>query len=189
VKNLTTRFLLSVCLILLIGGLAACNAWARPSPPPEETDALFIPPTLETHTPSPFPGGEGAPEKTAVIFNPTPTTTCYNDLRFLQDLSFLDGAIVKPGAEVDKRWQVQNSGSCNWHEGYTLQQISGDALGVDSPQTLYPARSNTNAIIQLIFTAPTAPGEYFSTWQAVDLRGNPFGEAIYLHIVVEDTGN
>ncbi len=97
----------------------------------------------------------------------------------------MDGAIVQPGAEVDKRWLVLNSGSCGWNQFYRLQFVGGDPLGANETQALVPAKSNTNAIIQLIFTAPETPGQYVSTWQAVDPYGVPFGETIYLLIVVE----
>lgn len=151
---------------------------------PTGTEPFFIPPQ-KTQLPTPtetLPGSvEEPPAATAV----PPTPSCYNNLQFMQDLSVLDGTVVQPGSQVDKRWQVQNSGTCNWTSQYTLNLVAGDPLGLESPQAMFPARSKTNAIIQLIFTAPAEPGEYFSTWQAADPGGMPFGEEIYLHIVVE----
>ncbi len=174
-----------VCLIGLLGGLAACIPAVRQFPDQSTaTEVFYIPPPQETEVPTPnatLPTSVEYPEPTPH----TPTPSCYNDLRFLQDLSVLDGTVVQAGAMVDKRWQVLNSGSCDWNHQYTLRLISGDPLGLESPQALFPARSNTNAIIQLIFIAPTASGEYFSTWQAVDASGTPFGEEIFLHIVVD----
>ncbi len=45
---------------------------------------------------------------------------------------------MAPGQTIDKRWQVRNSGSCNWDQRYSLRLISGDAMGSDGSVPLYP---------------------------------------------------
>jgi hypothetical protein len=92
---------------------------------------------------------------------------------------------VAARAELDKRWLVENSGTCNWDAGYRLKLVAGQSLGVPSEQALYPARSSAQASIRLVFTAPAAPGTYRSAWQAFNPQGIAFGDPIFIEVVVE----
>lgn len=112
-------------------------------------------------------------------------TACTNSLTFLSDVTLPDGASVPPSASLDKRWQVQNSGTCNWDEHYRFKLMSGPALGASEVQLLYPARGGKQFTLRLVLTAPTEPGPYRSQWQAIDPQGNPFGDPVYLDILVQ----
>jgi hypothetical protein len=116
----------------------------------------------------------------------TPTPECEPDLTFLSDLSLPDGTVVLPGQSLDKRWQVENSGSCNWDIRYRLKLIAGPNLGAATDQALYPARSNTPAVIRIIFTAPDESGVQRSAWQAHDPHGEPFGDPIFIEVAVHE---
>jgi hypothetical protein len=142
----------------------------------EETPiANFIPPTFD-------PAAEVV--VTAVSPMPTRQVNCDNQLRFLDDLSIPDGMEVSPGQELSKRWLIRNDGSCNWNRRYSLELISGLALGASKVQELYPARQSTDVVVEIIFTAPDNPGRYNSWWQAYDPDGNRFGDPIYMEISV-----
>lgn len=159
--------------ILLFCLLAGC----QPSSPGEEAGtANFIPPTADPASLQ----GPGA----AITPLPTRQTDCENQLEFLDDLTVPDGTEVEPGQQLSKRWLVRNSGSCNWDRSYSLQLISGLALGAEKIQELYPARQTTKAVLEIIFTAPENPGRYNSWWQAYDPDGSRFGDPIYLEISV-----
>jgi hypothetical protein len=108
-----------------------------------------------------------------------------DDLTYVADLSIPDGTVVAPGQNMDKRWQVENSGSCNWDERYQLRLVAGSELGAGAEHSLYPARSGNHATIHLILVAPSEPGAYRSAWQAHDPQGNPFGDPIYIDFAVE----
>jgi hypothetical protein len=82
---------------------------------------------------------------------------------------------------------VQNSGTCNWDDRYRLKFVSGSELGAPVEQTLYPARSGTEATIRILFTAPAEPGTYQSAWQAYDPQGQPFGDPVFIQIIIETT--
>jgi hypothetical protein len=137
-----------------------------------------------TGNPPAFPASTSGAPAASVPLAPTPTLDCTDGLRYLSDLTIPDGTQVAPGEGVDKRWQVENSGTCNWDERYRLMRISGEKLGVDGEQALYPARSGTQAEIRILFTAPKEPGTYRSAWQAYDPQGQPFGDPIYIEILV-----
>lgn len=91
---------------------------------------------------------------------------------------------MAPGQVIDKRWEVRNSGSCNWDQRYSLRLTSGDPMGAEQTVPLYPARAGSDATLRIIFTAPPAPGVYECHWQAVNPDGTPFGDAFYMQILV-----
>lgn len=96
-----------------------------------------------------------------------------------------DGTILSPGTNIDKQWLVDNSGTCNWDSHYRLKWVGGDPLGAVPEQALYPARAGTRINLRIVFTAPAAVGSYESAWQAYDPDGNPFGDLVYVRIVVQ----
>ncbi len=138
--------------------------------------ANFLPPTADPAE-AQLSGGDLKPL-------PTRQTDCENQLIFLDDLTIPDGSEVEPGQHLTKRWLVKNNGSCNWDSSYSLQLISGLALGAEKVQQLYPARQSTKAVVEISVTAPDNPGRYNSWWQAYDPDGNRFGDPIYLEISV-----
>lgn len=93
--------------------------------------------------------------------------------------------MVQPGTTIEKEWLVQNSGSCNWDGHYRFKFVGGDSLGAAAEQALYPARSGTQAVLTVTFTAPSEPGEYASAWQAFNPNDVPFGDAVFMVIVIE----
>jgi hypothetical protein len=109
---------------------------------------------------------------------------CTNNLTFLSDLSVPDGTRFDPGTKIEKKWQVKNSGTCNWMKGYSLRLVGGDALGAEESQALVPARNGSEVEIQINFTAPAAAGDYDSSWQAFDPEGNAFGDKVFMKITV-----
>jgi hypothetical protein len=115
----------------------------------------------------------------------TPTQVCTNNLTFLSDVTIPDGTLIPASATLDKRWQVKNSGSCNWDQGYSLKLVSGDPLGVAPTQALFPARKGSQATLRIQFTAPKDPGIYRSAWQAAGPDGQAFGDTIFIQIEVK----
>jgi hypothetical protein len=94
--------------------------------------------------------------------------------------------MVSPGEDLDKRWQVENNGTCNWEADYRVRHIAGPTMGVPSEQAIYPALSGTQAVIRMVFQAPEETGTYRSAWQAYDPQGVPFGDPIFIEVVVSD---
>jgi hypothetical protein len=169
--------------LVLILGLAACSAMQNGFSELAGQPKPYQPPTLEAGSVSlvqPSP----TPEPTIEIL-PVPTPQCSNLLTYLEDLTIPDGTVVHPGENLDKRWLIQNNGSCNWNENYRLKLISGSALGVPEEQALYPARGGTQAVIRILFTVPNKPGLQRSAWQAFTPQGEAFGDPIYIEVSIE----
>jgi len=169
--------------VLLMLALSSCsNPFTNSQPPPEP----FYPPTrLPGSTPAPqIPTHTPPPPVAPVVIEPAPAEACTDILVFAADLTIPDGTIVQPGEELEKRWQVRNSGTCNWDAGYQVRLTSGPAMGAPEEQALYPARTGTEAKIRMVFTVPEEPGTYRSAWQAADPAGQLFGDPFFIEIVV-----
>jgi len=170
----TVRTIATIILLFLITG---CQSGSG-TPVPSEA-VHFVPPTsnpaleqISGSAPTPLP---------------TRQANCLNQLEFLDDLTIPDGTEVLPGEKIIKRWLIENTGSCNWNSFYSMQLISGLALGAEKMQGLYPARQSTKAILEITFSAPDNPGRYNSWWQAYASDGDRFGDPFYVEIsVVEE---
>ena len=176
---------LLLVLTLLVSGCAA-GATGTPAPPGLPVSAARTPPGIPTATVSslPPPTSSPTPSDAGEPVRPSTTPACQNSLKFVADLTVPDGTIVARGAVIDKRWQVENNGTCNWDEGYRFKLISGPDLGSPSEQALFPARSGAVAVIRALFVAPSMPGVYRSAWQAVGPDAETFGDIIYIEVRV-----
>ena len=114
-----------------------------------------------------------------------PTDVCVHAAIFIEDLTVPDGTRVAPGERLDKRWAVQNSGSCDWGPGYRLVQVDSGSLEGRQESALYPARAGENAVWQVELVAPQEPGEYLASWQAQAPNGEFFGEQVFVLIEVQ----
>lgn len=168
-------------LFLIVFFLTACQPYLdRFSPESDTGENLFIPPTLNIPTLSPTAPVLIQEEE----LRPTPTPSCDDNLTFLNDITIPDGTAVNPDKILDKRWQVQNTGTCNWDDRYRLRLIAGLDLGAVPEQALFPARGGTLLVIRMLFTSPGEPGSYRSAWQAHSPAGEPFGDPFFIDIVV-----
>lgn len=164
------RFYVSAAALFVLL-LAACSR-TPPSAP-----ATF---SLPHSTPGP------ATETPALLQSPEPTSPpCINGAVYLEDLTVPDGSIVAPGAEVDKRWSVQNSGTCEWGSDYRLVHVGGDGLAGPDETALFPAPAGATAVWQVLLQAPAEPGEYTSRWQARAPDGSLFGDEVFVVVVVQ----
>ncbi len=182
------RFIRSRILFAFSGILVALSACS-----PASTSTPFRPPTAQP--PLIEPTLIIQPTKQVAVIQPSPLPTiivstvnpqdCTNNLHFMSDVTIPDNSLVTVGSSIDKQWLVENSGTCNWNSSYRLKHLGGAVLGAQEEMMLYPARSETQATIEIIFTAPFTEGAYESAWQAVDPDGNPFGDPIYMRVTVQ----
>ncbi len=162
-----------IFLLTLLG--AGCRARGDVTP-----SDLFAPPTSAASPIAATPATSLPPNEAAASALPT----CTNNLLFIADLTIPDGTLANPNETLDKRWRVENNGTCNWGAGYSLRLVAGSGLGAVSPAPLYPAVAGSETDIRLLFTAPQESSTYRSAWQAHDPAGNPFGDPIFIEIIV-----
>lgn len=181
------RFILSLLICLL---LSACQPVSKGADKP-----LFVPPTQEgAVSGGAASAGETGPSSAstqgtgtapAAASQPIATVQCRDSLSFLKDITIPDGTSVAPDSTLDKRWEVENNGNCNWSKSYRVRLIAGPELGAQKELALYPARSGSRAIVRIVFKAPLEPGTYRSAWQAFNPQGEPFGDPFFIEVKVE----
>jgi Ig-like domain from next to BRCA1 gene len=178
---------LRVLLLAVALTLAACGDGAQTANP---INATPIPPTETVATPvaqaatrTPEPGFTLIPN-TPVIPTNTPQP-CNNGAVFVTDVTIPDNTAVLPGAPIDKRWQVQNTGTCNWTRDYRVAYFEGNQMGAAGEHALFPAKAGTRAVVQINMIAPDVPGEYMGRWQIRDASGQTFGQVLFIKIIVQ----
>jgi len=181
-KNRTKRVSLILLNFALTLTLGACVRSLSEGTGGGENFPFRAPTLVPTSSPEPTSTASLASVLSA---DSTPSATCVDVLSFMNDLTVPDGTEVSPGSSIDKRWEVRNNGTCNWDERYHLRLLAGSEMGAETEQALFPARSGSSAVIRMIFTAPTEPGNYRSAWQAYNPDNLPFGDPFYIEIVVK----
>jgi hypothetical protein len=178
------RRILGTLVVFLGISIAGCTRTAGDSSGmPQFVPPTLVPTSAPTTTPLAVIQADTSDEGSGISGEPV---DCVDALTFITDNTIPDDTVVVPGSSMDKRWEVENNGTCNWGEGYELRMISGERMSAETVQALPPARSGARATIRVEFTAPTTPGTYRADWQAFNPSGEPFGDAFYLQIVVQE---
>jgi len=181
-RLMPSRILPALLLSLILASACAPRATQTPFIPPTAQIPLIEPAFIITPTQA-IVQVQNTPLPTIVISTATVNAAdCINNLTYISDLTVPDGNSVAYGASIDKQWLVQNSGTCSWNAEYRLRHVGGAVLGAPEELALYPARSGTQATLQITFTAPFTDGDYESAWQAFDPSGIAFGDLVYIRI-------
>ena len=175
------RIFFLIILLAVLLSLTGCGLRPSLQAPDASQAPPYRPPTLAVKEPT-----STAEPTQPIVLVPSPTIACTDQLTYVSDLTVPDGTVVVPDSTIDKRWEVENSGTCNWNENYHLRQIAGPDLGISKEQALYPARSGSRANLRIVLTAPSKPDKYHIVWQAANPAGQLFGDPIYMDIVVSE---
>lgn len=162
---------------------------------PQPTASPFVPPSgsssatsigADPLTPPPLPTVfSGNPTTEIAPTSPAFTSNCVNSLRFIEDVTYPDGSIVRTGEKIEKIWRVENNGTCSWDSRYRMRLVSGDQLGAPAELALFPALPGTQADLRIIFIAPSESRYYQSMWQAYSPEGLAFGDPFYINIFIQ----
>jgi hypothetical protein len=184
-----------VCFLIIIGAMlivTGCSLSGQRAAPDSMNYEPFIAPSLvptSTATPVPTitPTSESSSAQTSG-YEVDNRLGCTDNLTFISDVTIPDGTAVEPGSTLDKQWEVENSGTCNWDESYMVRLINDEALSAKPEQSLLPARSGSRVTIRITFHAPHETGNYHTAWQAYNPQGDAFGDPFFMDIVVEEAG-
>ena len=178
----------------LLLAAAACSSGGQSSEPnPATLAAQAVQASLtaaasaqpSTSTPEPAPAiGTQPPPAPIETAPPLGPDLCAYDLLFLTDLTVPDGAQFAPGEAFDKRWKVQNVGTCAWGPDFRIVLVDGNALGAATDLALFPALPEAEGLVRALMIAPAEPGDYAGTWSARDPAGNLFGNKMWVRITV-----
>jgi hypothetical protein len=122
--------------------------------------------------------------------NPTPAGPQCLDSAFITDVTYPDGAEVKAGKPFEKVWQVQNTGTCTWDDGFTAVQFTGDNFGDKAKTWELTQKSDFTAPgdtldIKIDMVAPGVPGEFTGCWRMKSDTGYFFGTWLCVDVVTK----
>lgn len=105
-----------------------------------------------------------------------------NNAIYVADLTIPDGTVLRPGEDFRKVWQIRNTGSCTWDEGYGLIFIGGDQA-IDPANYEITIRADfiepgEDADFDIPLTAPLQEGSYQGSWRMRNDQGVFFGETV-----------
>jgi len=83
-----------------------------------------------------------------------------NKASFVSDVTIPDNSNLTAGEAFTKTWRVQNSGTCIWWSGYTLQHYSENAMSAPASVPIPVTNPGETADISVDLVAPTVPGSY-----------------------------
>jgi hypothetical protein len=114
--------------------------------------------------------------------------SCNNNV-FEADITIPDNSIMKPGEDFIKTWQVKNTGTCTWDEGYVLVFIGGDRaidpVNYQFKKSTDFVKSGDSVQLSVPLTAPLTPGKYQGTWRMQSDSGYYFGTPLTVIIEVK----
>jgi hypothetical protein len=164
---------------------------AGPSP---TGNAGALPTVSFNTTPNTTPLAGVTPFASAIV--PTTSGGLGNTAAGCNDGAFVgetlpDKSVIKSGREFTKAWEIKNTGTCTWDEGYVFafqpslssSGIEGYDIVIKSNDDATEPNHSQSFIIKL--DAPSTPGEYKGYWKLQSDDGTPFGPLVYFDIVVE----
>jgi len=118
------------------------------------------------------------------------TASGCNDAAFVGE-TLPDKSVVGAGKKFDKAWELKNTGTCSWDEGYVFvfrpdlssSEIKGYDIVIKTSDEVTDPNHSQSFIVKL--TAPTAAGEYKGYWQMKADNGSYFGPIVFLDIIVK----
>jgi hypothetical protein len=153
--------------------------------------ALAVPPTsAATATTAATATREGTEQPTATTaptnnpFETTPTQVICDDAKWVEDVTVPDGTQMSPGQDFVKTWKIRNTGSCTWGTGYVPIFAYAEKMGGIAEPLTGAVAPGEEVEISVRFKAPTNTGEFASTWRMANASNIPFGENVFVLIVV-----
>jgi hypothetical protein len=126
-----------------------------------------------------------SPTATVYLGSYTSGSICENSA-YLSDVTIEDGTELAPGESFTKIWEFENTGSCAWSKTFSVEFVSGDDMDGSSTEIDTVVDPGEEAELSVPLTAPEDEGTYTGYWQLADTNGYPFGERVYVQIVVSD---
>ena len=114
------------------------------------------------------------------------TEECEDDVELITENGLAEGATVAPGEEVTATWQIRNTGTCSWGDGYSWVFTGGEPVTIVSTSGVADVGPGESTEVVAVFVAPAEPGRYAAQWQLQspsDLE--PLGTPAFALFVVE----
>lgn len=144
--------------------------------------AALVTPTLIATPTSSTPEATGT---TAVSVTGTPSTGSCDNSQYVADVTVPDNTVMQPGEQFTKTWKVKNTGTCTWTTSYSLVYGGySDRLSGQTTALTAEVAPGQDGDVSIDLVAPSRAGTYFSAWRIANGQNFPFGEFLYVQIIV-----
>lgn len=165
------------------------------------TVTITIPPSV-TAAPTSSPLALPSPLASATqgfvfIASATPTGTFYtltpnsgslaygcNNMLLIRSYTEPEGPFRK-GQEFTQKWQVANTGTCDWLYLYSLEFVSGERMGGNGHRLSNKIEPGKWTTLEVGLEAPNSEGTYSANWRFAHADGTYFGSVLPVSIKVE----
>ena len=173
------------------------NTLAPTSPP--AALPTFAPIGGGSGTVTPFDFNTPLPGLTQVAATPVPTAGAYatittkngcTDGAFVGESAPYDGAVLRPNEPYEKHFDIMNTGTCDWDEGFAFVFQPGYSTegfkGYDIQLRKEVDFTKPGEVITFVIKlkAGVQPGTYIGSWKLRDDGGNYFGPLVFVKYVV-----
>jgi Ig-like domain-containing protein len=144
--------------------------------------AALITPTLIA---TPTSGTPEATETVGVTVTGTVSSGSCDNSQYVRDVTVPDNTVMQPGEHFTKTWRVKNTGTCAWTTAYSLVYGGySDRLSGQTTALTADVAPGQEGDVSIDLVAPNNAGTYFSAWRLANSQDFPFGEFLYVQIIV-----
>jgi len=108
-------------------------------------------------------------------------------VKFVENVTIPERAVVLPGQTLIKTWRVENTGSTDWPEGCKLIFLRGDrSMSTEEEFPVAVCKAGQSAEVSAVIVTPTQTGRHTAVFRLADADRVPFGPRLWCDIVVPD---
>ena len=108
------------------------------------------------------------------------------DSAFISDVNYADGTVVEDNTLIAKAWQIQNTGTCTWDDGFSLRPVTGNAKGTwDIKYKKEFVEPDEIVEVKIEIKTPSTGGDWGGCWRMYSDSEQPFGTFVCLLVKVE----
>ena len=150
------------------------------------TSPIALSSPLPTFTQGVIFFASATPTGTFYTATPNPNTLAYgcNNLVLIESYTEPAGPF-KPGQPFTQKWQVANTGTCDWLYLYNLQFVSGDRMGGNGGRLSNKIEPGKWTTLSVDLDAPNSAGTHTGNWRFAHADGTYFGSVLPVSIRVE----
>jgi hypothetical protein len=112
------------------------------------------------------------------------SASCSYDAEFVTDVTVPDDVALDRGTTFVKTWRLRNSGSCDWDADIQLAFVRGDGMRGPTTVVVSPTLAAEVVDVSVLLSAPQEAGILESHWELRTPDGRPFGEPVFVRVVV-----
>ena len=154
--------------------------------PAATTSPIALPSALASATQGVFFFSSPTPTGTFYTLTPNPGTLNYgcNNLQLIRSYTEPEGPF-KPGQAFTQKWQVANTGTCEWLYLYSVTFVSGERMGGNGERLSNKIEPGKWTTFEVGLDAPNSAGTYTANWRFAHADGTLFGSILPVSIKVE----